>query len=64
ESQWPKWTKGPFRWRNGFDLTANEGEFFRLTKAEQLERLTDFIRDSHAAARKIGRSETPENQAL
>jgi hypothetical protein len=54
DSEYPAWTKGPYRWRNQFDLTANGGEFYTLSKTEQLLRLEAFLLRSRTIALSLG----------
>ncbi|REJ86769.1 MAG: hypothetical protein DWQ34_26165 [Planctomycetota bacterium] len=53
-SELPEWTQGDWRWRNTLDLSANEGEFYKLTAGEQLQRIEGFLSNSLQTARSIG----------
>lgn len=61
DSEWAWWTLGPHRWRNTLDLSANDGEFYGLSAAEQLKRLETFLRQSLDSARRIEASNVPES---
>lgn len=58
ESEWPKWSLGPYRWEHTLDISRDDGRFYRLTAAEQLQDLEDFIRKSLDAARQVERRDT------
>jgi len=60
ESEFVKWTQGPCRWRNTLDLSANGGEFYSLSKGEQLKKVEEFIRRSRQVAKSLRDVKNPQ----
>jgi len=64
ESKWPRWTRGPFRWRRTLNLAGVDSDFYLSDVSFQLHSLESFVLESLQAAKSVGRTEPPESDRL